>query len=284
MNNITTEEYLFYQAIGHPYMGKVNGEIEVHSNSNYIEMYNFRNKTMVCHFLESSSITPIESENSASPYKEVQAFFYELQKHSSEFSKEFSRIYKEYKENIGEFYEKYQNDIVEWYSLVEVAGGMTKDWFLGEGLSTRIFSNDKIALAMKDSAGIHRNRMEFYDKVKREKKLKGMTYIKGGASFGLQGPFKAGIDPIEQFVGSCDVDISCLDGKKLHFEVYNKTSFNSFLYHIETAFNKILTKLNVSTIPEWQWNRETFKYMGNMEQYYIWDEPVNTSLLCENII
>ena len=82
-----------------------------------------------------------------------------------------------------------------------------------------------------------------------------MTGYKG--SFGLSGLWNAGLDPIEQFVGTYRINIYNFSGNTLWFVLTNQTSMNSFLYDLG---------------PSWQ--RSTWGPGGNMNQTYIWNEPV----------
>jgi hypothetical protein len=67
----------------------------------------------------------------------------------------------------------------------------------------------------------------------------------------------AGIDPIEQFVGSFTPTITS-DGKTLTFTIENTTSVKS---------------LGAGFLPDW--DRSKFKYGGNMIQKYIFKEPID---------
>ncbi len=79
----------------------------------------------------------------------------------------------------------------------------------------------------------------------------------GGGNFGLTRLAKAGIDPIEQFVGSYSIDIHVIPGNMLQYTLTNVTSIQSFLYGIA---------------PEWE--RSSFRLNGNTQQTYIFTEPI----------
>ena len=136
-------------------------------------------------------------------------------------------------------------------------GTMFSNWLTGSGSEVRTFSNDQMAGAMKDAWRVNQARDAFYAKYKDASSLKGahLTNFKG--SFGIEGIFRAGFDPVEQYVGSYTVS-AWSDGNSLRFSVWNNTSFKSFFYGIGGDYF-----------------RSTLGPGGNMYQYYIWDEPLD---------
>ena len=125
---------------------------------------------------------------------------------------------------------------------------MTAVWGLGVGADSRAFFNDRVANAMRNSPGIIKARNDFYSKNKTS----------GSYSFGLKGLWQAGINPIEQFVGSFDYSISVnQEAGVLQFTITNVTSCSSFDYHITPA--------------RWNWNSWP---MGNFNQTFIFTEPL----------
>jgi hypothetical protein len=271
---IKIEDYIFLRMIGYPYSGRVNGDDIIIQEKSYFE--NYSNDSIIYEpYLQSSSHIITSNNHKITKDDDTNNLLYQIKEYSSNLYEYICDKYQIVSDGFVNFSDECKSEIFEWYSLVKVAGNMTKDWFLGEGYETRRFSNDKVALCMKNSKSVDRIRKDFYAKAKRVGYIKGLTYTSGRGTFGLTGLLNAGLDPIEQFVGSCRIDITCSDGKNLHFVVWNKTSFNSFLYHIGSGINSILEKVDLPKMPEWEWNRDTFKYMGNMEQFYEWDEPID---------
>jgi hypothetical protein len=76
--------------------------------------------------------------------------------------------------------------------------------------------------------------------------------------FGLSGLWHAGINPVQQFVGSFRASIYSFDGKTLWFYLTNSSSFKSLSYDIGP-----------------QWQRSSFAPMGNFNQTYMWSELIN---------
>ena len=76
-------------------------------------------------------------------------------------------------------------------------------------------------------------------------------------SFGLSGLWNACLDPKEQLVGTYRINVYNFSGNTLWFVLTNQTSMNSFLYDLG---------------PSWQ--RSSWGPGGNMNQTYIWSEPV----------
>ena len=136
------------------------------------------------------------------------------------------------------------------------AGSLTMDWAFGTGLENRTFNNDKTADAFRDAWKVNEAREFFYNKYSGVSDLTGASVTEYGAKFGMEGLFRAGLDPIEQFVGSYSVDIHVVDGN-LQFILRNPTSFKSLMYGIGP-----------------DWSRSTFRLGGNMEQTYIFTEPI----------
>lgn len=272
---VEIDDYIFFKMIGQPYSGKIGDDYFVIQKNGYFENYP-NDSTIYEPYLQ--SMPCVVNIDDRDVKDDVKYILYQIKEYSLELYEYICGKYKIILDDFIELSNECKVEIAEWYSLVKIAGSMTKDWFLGEGNETRRFSNDKVALCMKNSKAVDRIRKDFYAKAKRVGYIKGLTYTSGRGTFGLTGLFHAGLDPIEQFVGSCKIDITCSDGNNLHFVVWNKTSFNSFLYHIGSGLNAILETVDLPQMPEWEWDRETFKYMSNMEQFYEWDEPINYQL------
>jgi hypothetical protein len=153
-------------------------------------------------------------------------------------------------------------------SKFKTARNLTMDWVLGRGKQHRVFRNDNIANSFRDARTINQARDYWYREVNagRKQLTDGVTNFRGrkawtGGNFGLKGLIKAGLDPMEQMVGSFTPDIIS-DGKTLTFRIQNTTSFKSLLYGIAP-----------------DWSRETFPLGGNIEQLYEFAEPINFDLL-----
>ncbi len=126
---------------------------------------------------------------------------------------------------------------------------MTAGWLFGVGDDRRLFMNDRVANAMRNSPGVNTARDRFY-------KLNKSHY---DYTFGLSGLKNAGLNPIEQFVGSYSVDISAnLEGGFLQFTITNLTSLRSADYHITPT----------------SWNISPGYPMGNFNQAFIFTEPL----------
>ena len=144
------------------------------------------------------------------------------------------------------------------------AGSLTMDWAFGTGLENRTFNNDKTADAFRDARVVNQARDYWYKEVNAGRKgvNDGVTNFLGqkawtGGNFGFKGFFSAGLDPMEQFVGSFTPEISS-DSKNLTFKIRNTTSFKSLMYGIGP-----------------DWSRSTLRLGGNMGQTYIFTEPIN---------
>jgi hypothetical protein len=109
--------------------------------------------------------------------------------------------------------------VFNYLDNVREAANMTMQWLWG-AQHNMMFTNDKVALAMKDSPGIQDALQLYYTEGKTT----------GYYSFGLQGLYKAGFDPIQQFVGGYNWQIHDLGGH-LQFTLTNTTSFASGAYH-----------------------------------------------------
>lgn len=149
----------------------------------------------------------------------------------------------------------------DWLKNIGTAASMFSDWVTGSGSEKRVFANDAATRAMRNAYRVNKAREFFYNKYKGQTDLDGAYVVNYKGSFGLLGLVRAGADPIEQYVGSCTINILC-DGQDLYFILKNNTSFESFFYGLGP-----------------DWNRSTFGPGGNMYQYYIWSEPLNPNKL-----
>lgn len=145
--------------------------------------------------------------------------------------------------------------------------GLTWDWVSGTGASSTSFVNDAIALSLQDADVVNQARGYWYGKVRSgEKSINdGLTNFKGetrfgGGNFGFKGFYRAGLDPVEQFIGSFRVDITS-NGNALTYTINNTSSFKSFFYGVAPAYE-----------------RQSFLTpMGNIRQTYQFTETIDSS-------
>ena len=108
------------------------------------------------------------------------------------------------------------------------------------------FNDDRVANDMRNSAGVDEAREKYYSK--------GLTH--GTYVFGIQGLLQAGYNPIQQFVGSFNWQIT-VSGNNLVYTLTNKTDLRSADYHITPA----------------SWDLKNGA-MGDFYQTYIFSEPL----------
>ncbi|MGC6471094.1 MAG: FG-GAP-like repeat-containing protein [Flavobacteriales bacterium] len=148
-------------------------------------------------------------------------------------------------------------DSDNWGANAKTAARMFWEWDQGFGPANRTFTNDRVANAMRNAWRVGEAREAFYNKYAGVTDLTGASLTNYRGSFGLQGLVRAGIDPIEQYVGSYRIDIHIVPGNMLQFTLTNVTSMESFLYGIGPA-----------------WERSSFRLNGNTRQTYIFTEPI----------
>ncbi|AFD06702.1 hypothetical protein [Solitalea canadensis] len=153
-------------------------------------------------------------------------------------------------ENVG-------SDFDNWWANLGTAGKLFIDWALGTGSDKRTFSNDRVANAMRNAKRVNEAREFYYKKYKNVEDIANTSVTGFKGSFGLSGLINAGLDPIEQYVGTYRINIYNFDGKTLWFAITNQTSMNSFLYDLGPS-----------------WDRSSWAPGGNMNQTYIWKEQV----------
>ena len=117
---------------------------------------------------------------------------------------------------------------------------MTMNWIMGTGSPIRFFDNDRVANSLRNSPGIIKAINDYYKTGKTHDLY----------TFGLKGAYDAGLNPIEQFVGSYTYNIEVV-GNSLEIYISNATSVSSADYHI--------------TPSSWNWN---YGPMGNKYQIY----------------
>ena len=137
-------------------------------------------------------------------------------------------------------------------------------WASGTGPTNMVFINDNVANSFSDARVVKQARNYWYTQVKSGKKsiFDGVSNFRGrkawtGGNFGAKGVWAAGLDPMEQYVGSFTPTITS-DGTTLTFELKNTTSFKSLMYGIAP-----------------DWDRTSFGPGGNTEQTYIFSEPID---------
>ncbi len=146
-----------------------------------------------------------------------------------------------------------------WLKNAGTTFDMFTDWATGTGSNYRNFYNDEVSAAFRNAKGINQMRNQFYKTNKGKSILTGIPFKNPG--FGISGMYNAGIDPIEQFVGSYNVKIDVV-GDNLQYTIYNTTTLWSFLYHI---------------IPS-SWNPNCGPARTS-SQNYIFTEPINFNRL-----
>ncbi|MEI6062722.1 MAG: hypothetical protein WCR72_18610, partial [Bacteroidota bacterium] len=137
------------------------------------------------------------------------------------------------------------SDFDNWGNNFWTAATLTANWLVG-GNQNFTFNNNPTANAMRNSPGIVKARNDYYKTGKTS----------GWYNFGLKGLMNAGMDPIEQFVGSYNYTISIV-GNNLQFTLINTTSFSSAAYHLWPS--------------SWNWTNGP---MGSTTQTYIFTEPL----------
>jgi hypothetical protein len=149
------------------------------------------------------------------------------------------------------------SDLENWFSNTRLVAGLTLMWATGYNppiIGGVRFTNDKVANALKNSEGVRKARDYFYNKY-HGKITVGATLTDFDTTFGLKGLLFAGVDPVEQFVGTFKVEkIEVIDGNRLQYTLSNPTSFTSFLY---------------GKGPSWEGGP-----MGNFRQTYVFTEPI----------
>ena len=152
-------------------------------------------------------------------------------------------------ENSKKWFHDTSMQIGNWWDNVNTAANMTYLWLNGTGakIGTVQFENDQVANALRNSAGMDKARDLYYNE--------GKTFDR--YDFGIiKGPFHAGLDPIEQFVGSYQWKARVV-GDQLEFTITNTTSLFSASYH------------------RWPYKKNPKKGpMGDFKQVYIFREPL----------
>jgi RHS repeat-associated protein len=141
------------------------------------------------------------------------------------------------------------------------------NWYDGTGAENRIYlPKHPTTRRLTNARAVNKARAYFYKKYLNDYKigpsLKGasVTNIKG--DFGFIGVISAGLDIVEQFVGSMNIDIHVDEkGENLLFVISNTTSETSAFYHLADSHER-------------EWGDTE---MGNLNQVYIFKEPITGS-------
>ena len=153
-------------------------------------------------------------------------------------------------------------DTDNWWSNVNTAAQLFYEWDQGIGNTKRVFVNNRVANAFRNAWRVNEARASFYKKYKGVTDLTEASYTNVRGDFGLEGLLRAGVDPIEQFIGSYRIDIYARTNGTLEFNLTNRTHMNSFLYGLGPS-----------------WERSTFRLNGTTEQIYIFTELLNYARL-----
>jgi len=148
-------------------------------------------------------------------------------------------------------------DTSNWWSNFKKAVTMTLEWKFGVGDDQKYFVDDEVANAMRNAWKVNEARDDFYKKYEGVRNLKGASLTNYSGKFGIEGLIRAGVDPVEQFIGGYRVDIHVVGNESLQFTITNTTSFKSLTYGIGP-----------------NWARKTFSPMGNTTQTYMFTEPL----------
>src|SRR5690606_33850950 len=99
-------------------------------------------------------------------------------------------------------------DYDNWGKKFSTAGGMFLQWLTGGlGMSTyNSYDNDEIAESFRNAVDVRQALNFYYNKYKNAKTLEDSKVENYGVKFGIIGLIHAGLDPIEQYVGSYNVD------------------------------------------------------------------------------
>lgn len=141
-------------------------------------------------------------------------------------------------------------------------------WAMGLGAENRIYlPNHPMTRRLKNARQVNRARAFFYKKYLTNYKngltLKGGSVTNFNGSFGLPGLVMAGLDIVEQFVGSMGINIYVDEsGGNLLFVINNTTSMTSAAYHIANSFDRVSGQMSPG---------------GNLNQVYIWKEPISAA-------
>lgn len=152
-------------------------------------------------------------------------------------------------------------------AVATATASMTYDWATGSGDEVQVYGPDDIRTQyLMDSPGVSEARTEFWAKNSSAGCTADMmpeTYyysFEGNNNDSdlwnkLQGIRDAGSNPVQQFVGSYEVDIYPNYDGSITFEIYNVTSVRSALYDHG---------------PEYP--RADHQFGGDMTQVYVWTE------------
>jgi RHS repeat-associated protein len=132
------------------------------------------------------------------------------------------------------------DDLNNFSTKLNAGAAMTDMWARSYGSQDLTFVNNAISYAFQNSRISSEARDYFYKKVNDGRttiakgevtNFKGITRF-GGGNFGLTGLVRAGLDPIEQFVGSTENYTILSNGENVVHIITNTTSFRSLMYGV----------------------------------------------------
>jgi RHS repeat-associated protein len=156
--------------------------------------------------------------------------------------------------------------IQDWYQTCKDYGagwvdgsGMFWDWVTGGGEADREFGPHDCFTRLMQTDGCVQEAIAFWQQKNKNKSCCDRLYPVSNfrCKFGLSGFIGAGINPAQHFIGSYRVDITPdYSSATINIKLTNTTSMTSFLYGMA---------------PDWE--RDSFRFCGNMRQTYSWDVP-----------
>lgn len=125
---IKIEDYIFLRMIGYPYSGRVNGDDIIIQEKSYFE--NYSNDSIIYEpYLQSSSHIITSNNHKITKDDDTNNLLYQIKEYSSNLYEYICDKYQIVSDGFVNFSDECKSEIFEWYSLVKVAGNMTKDWF-----------------------------------------------------------------------------------------------------------------------------------------------------------
>jgi hypothetical protein len=165
------------------------------------------------------------------------------------------------------------NAMVNSSDAKTIVTGLFIEFMTGVGPADRTFGDGSVmAKHMKDAPGVKNAKAYFYKTRTKEYEgnktrpgaLAGRPLTEYSAGFGLTGLFKAGLDPVEQYIGNFKVEIFPNHaGTEMKIVCTNDTSIHSFLYHLPFVKNYDRSG-GILPTP-----------MGTIRQTIYWTEPID---------
>ena len=114
----------------------------------------------------------------------------------------------------------WRNKSSDYIYNVATAATNTMRWIEGDN-KTEVYANDRVTNEFRNSSDIEKAYDDYLE----------TGISEGRIEFGSKGLFKAGLNPIRQFVGTYNYKIYNIDGT-IQFTLTNTTSFASAAYHL----------------------------------------------------